>query len=172
MFGLGMYIFFPTFILEINTATNCHLHYKPIGRHTTLDQLDYVQPKSLQHQSASTAMAPVSTPAVIEPNNNNNEEITPTYASHWPKKPPSPPVPKLDLTHLPPPAYSFSLKDLDQEVLIQHLYTLEGTGLLPMLAQPPLLLMSTDKIVRHLHPTGSQPPPIRPCDTPNALEMK
>jgi hypothetical protein len=32
--------------------------------------------------------------------------------------------------------------------------------------------MSTDKIVCQLHLTGSQPPPIRPCDTPNASETK
>jgi hypothetical protein len=172
MFGLGMYVFFPTFILKFDTTTDCHLRNEPIGCRTTLDQLTYVQPKSLQHQSASTAMAPLSTPAVIEPNKNDNTDITPTYASHWPKKPPSPPVPKLDLTHLPPPAYSISLKGLDWEALIQCLYTLEAIGLLPMPDPPPLLPMSTDKIVGHLHPTGSQPPPIWPYDTPNALETK
>jgi hypothetical protein len=32
--------------------------------------------------------------------------------------------------------------------------------------------MSTDKIVCHLHPTSSQPPPIQLCDAPNALEKK
>jgi hypothetical protein len=171
MFGLGMYVFFPTCILEVDTAADCHLHYKPIGCHTTPDQLNYVQPKSLKHQSASTATAPLPTLAVIEPDNNDNDaDITPTYASHWPKKPPSPPVPKQDLTHLPPPAYSISLKDLDWEALIQQLYTLEATGQSP--TPPPLLPMSTDEIVCHLHPTGSQPPPIQPYDTPNASETK
>jgi hypothetical protein len=119
MFGLGMYMIFPTFILEVDTATNCLLRYEPIGHHATPDKLNYVQPQSLQHQSALTATAPLSIPAVIEPDNNNNTDITPINASHWPKKLPSLLVPKLDLTHLPLPAYSISLKDLDQEALIQ-----------------------------------------------------
>jgi hypothetical protein len=106
-------------------------------------------------------MAPLSTLAVIEPDdNNNNADITPTYASHWPKKPPSPPVPKLDLTHLYPPAYSVSLKDMDWDALIQCLYTLEATGPSPKPAPPSLLPMSAYKIVHHLHLMGSQPPPI------------
>ncbi len=165
-----MYIFFPSFILEVDAATDCHLCYETIGCRTTLDQLAYVQPKFLQHQFASRATAPLSTPAGIEPGNNNNTDITPTYFSHWPKKPPSPPVPKLDLTHLPLPAYSILLKDMDWDALIQCLYTLEATGPSPMPASPPELPMSTDKIVRHIHPTVSQPPPKQACVTPNALE--
>jgi hypothetical protein len=117
------------------------------------------------------AMVPLSTPAVSEPNNNNDADITPTYASHWLKKRPSPLVPKMDLTHLSLSDYSICLKDLDWEALIQRLYTLKATGLSPMPAPPPLFPMSTDKIVHHLHPTGSQPPPIQPCDTSNAFKL-
>jgi len=53
MFGLGMHVFFPTFILEVDTATDCHLQYKPISRNTLLSNLDYVQPKSVPSKSAS-----------------------------------------------------------------------------------------------------------------------
>ncbi len=42
MFGLGMHVFFPLFILEVDTATDCHLQYVPIGRMAQLLDLDYV----------------------------------------------------------------------------------------------------------------------------------
>jgi hypothetical protein len=45
MHGLGMHVFFPTFILEVDTATDCHLQYDPIGQNTRLPELDHVQPK-------------------------------------------------------------------------------------------------------------------------------
>ena len=45
MYGLGMHVFFPTFIIEVDTATDCHLRYAPIGRQGRLPDLDYVQPK-------------------------------------------------------------------------------------------------------------------------------
>jgi hypothetical protein len=53
MYGLGMHVFFPTFIMEVDTATDCHLHYAPLGRTCGLPDLDYVQPKLLTTQSAS-----------------------------------------------------------------------------------------------------------------------
>jgi hypothetical protein len=40
MHNLGIYIFFPTFIVEVDTATDCHLSYEPIGRSGTLPSLD------------------------------------------------------------------------------------------------------------------------------------
>ncbi len=92
MFGFGMFVFFPTFILKADTATDCHLWYKPIGRQTNLDQLDYVQPKFLQYQSVLMATAPLSTPVIIEPKDDDNADVTPTYAFHWPKKASSPKV--------------------------------------------------------------------------------
>jgi hypothetical protein len=31
MYGLGFHVFFPTFIIKVDTATDCHLHYAPVG---------------------------------------------------------------------------------------------------------------------------------------------
>jgi hypothetical protein len=62
-----MHTFFPTLILKVDTATDCHLQYKPIGRCTTLNQLDYVHPTSSTCQSASMAEAPSPIPAIIKP---------------------------------------------------------------------------------------------------------
>jgi hypothetical protein len=43
MHQLEMYVF-PSFIVEVNTDTDCHLSYKLIRCSTSIDKLDYVQP--------------------------------------------------------------------------------------------------------------------------------
>ncbi len=175
MYGLGMYMFFPLFILEVDIATDCHLQYEPIGFQTSLDQLDSVQPKFSQVQSAPMATAPLDLPVIIEPDDEVIQEDgddMPIYASHWPKKPPAPPTPMFDLTRLPPPAYSIRLKDLDQDNLIQCLYTLDQPTQATTRTPDPLVSMSMDKIVAHLHWLGSSLPLIRPCNTPNASKTK
>jgi hypothetical protein len=51
-----------------------------------------------------------------------------SYAGHWPKQPKQPappPAPTYDLSQIPPPSYSVSLKDLTREELISRLYLLE-----------------------------------------------
>ncbi len=122
MHDLGMYIFFPSFIVEVNTTTDCHLLYEPIGQSTTMSNLDYVQ--LVQHSnSASSVAATPSLPAVIKEYNDNN--YLPTYAPHWPKKPPTPPLPAYNMSLIPSPAYSVSLKDLDRDALIQRLYSVK-----------------------------------------------
>jgi hypothetical protein len=95
MYGLGMYVFFPTFILKVDTATNCHLQYAPLGQTTTLADLDYVQQKFLQD---SSAFAAVPLPVTIEPE--DDVDLT-SYSSHYPKKTPMLPTPIYDLSNLP-----------------------------------------------------------------------
>ncbi len=109
-----MYVFFPSFIVEVDTATDCHLSYAPIGRASTMSFMDYVQPIQTHTSASTTAVIPPAPPAVIEEDNNDvPSDILPTYASHWPKKPPMPPSPAVDLSLIPPPAYLVSLKDLN-----------------------------------------------------------
>jgi hypothetical protein len=124
MYGLGMYIFFQTFILEVDTSTDCHLQYEPIGHSAKLADLDYVQPKKAKACSALVTVAPPIDLVLVEPDKDDNTDL-PLYASHYPKKPPSPPTLLYNLINLPPPAYSVSLKDLDCDKLIQQLYSLE-----------------------------------------------
>ncbi len=169
MYGLGMYVFFPTFILEVDTATNCHLQYAPLGWTTTLADLDYVQPKFLQDSSASAA---VPLPVTIEPEDNVD---FPSY-SHYPKKPPTPSTPIYNLFNFPPPEYSISLKDLDKEELIQWLYLLEhgpnlGTGK-AVSALVPLECITQENIINKLHRPNSILPPIRPCNMSNPSNTK
>ncbi len=85
MHQLGMYIFFPSFIIKVNTATDCHLSYKPIGRSTTMSSLDYAQPIQTL-SSASNTDADPSAPSVFE-DHEEEDYYLPTYAPHWPKKP-------------------------------------------------------------------------------------
>jgi hypothetical protein len=89
MYGLGMYEFFPLFILEVGTTTDCHLQYEPIGHKTTLGQLDYAKSKFSRAPFATMTKAPSDLPAIIEPNDgttDNNSIEAPIYASYWPKK--------------------------------------------------------------------------------------
>ena len=118
MSGLGMHVFFPSFIIEVDTSTDCHLLYEPIGRADCLADLDYVQPKYLVDKSASSSAIALSTrlPNMIEPDNNPDD--LPNFASHWP---PSPAHPPLNMSLLPPSTYTKSLKDLDRGELIQRL---------------------------------------------------
>jgi hypothetical protein len=60
MFGMGMFVFFPLFILKVDTAVNCHLSYEPLGCSASLSLLDYVQPISTI--LASTTTLPPSAP--------------------------------------------------------------------------------------------------------------
>jgi hypothetical protein len=98
LYGMGMYVFFPSFILEADTAVNCHLSYEPLGRSATLSSLDYVQHMSTI--SASTTKAPPSAPAWIKPD--NNDSVTPTFANNWLKKPLTAFPPVFDLSMIPP----------------------------------------------------------------------
>ncbi len=171
MYGLGMYIFFPTFSLKVDTATDCHLQYAPLGRTTTLADLDYVQPKFFQDSSASAA---VPLPVTIEPE--ANVGLPSSYSSRYPKKPPMPPTPIYDLSNLPPPEYSISLKDLDKEELIQRLYSLEhatnsGTGK-AVSAPVPLECMTQVNIINKLYRPNSILSPICPCNTSDPFNIK
>jgi hypothetical protein len=44
-FKAGMLVYFPTLVLLVNTSTDCHLSYKPLGRSVPLSTLHYVQPR-------------------------------------------------------------------------------------------------------------------------------
>jgi hypothetical protein len=84
MHQLGMYIFFPSFIVKVNTATDCNLSYKPIGRSTTMSSLDYIQPVQTPSLASNTDANP-SIPAIVE-DYKDEDYCLPTYATHWPKK--------------------------------------------------------------------------------------
>ncbi len=133
-----------------------------------------------------------SPPAIIEDKDESkadNEDVIPdgvlpTYASHWPKKPPTPPSPTIDLSLIPPPMYSLSLKALSRNELIQRLYSVEHItppprppsvhGEVTSRGPPPTKLecMTKDNIITAIHHPNSRLPQVRPCDTPNSSDTK
>ena len=147
MDGLGMFVFFPTFVVEVDTDTDCHLSYKPIGRSASLARLDYVQPIRSPSQSASATMttAPPA-PAMIE-DDSDCDDIMPPLPSHSPVTPtPDAPLPDAD-----PPS----------------------PAILNACSSPKELeCMSVDEIRSCLHHPSTHFPAIRPCDTPNASDSK
>ena len=44
-FESGMHVFFPKFVLYVDTTMDCHLAYKPLGSSVSLPSLNYVQPR-------------------------------------------------------------------------------------------------------------------------------
>ncbi len=42
-FKAGMLVNFPWFVLSVDTSSDCHLSYKPLGRAAPLDTLHYMQ---------------------------------------------------------------------------------------------------------------------------------
>ena len=171
-----MHVFFHSFIIEVDTSTDCHLLCEPIGRAACLADLDYVQPKYLVDKSDSSLATALSTlPAIIKPDDTPDD--LPTLVSHWPKRPPSPVLLPIDMSLLPPSTYTKSLKDLEHEELIQWLYSVEH----PVSPSPtdtklrssaPLECMEREEILTLLHHPNTSPPAIRPCDTPNASDTK
>ena len=106
MSGLCMHVFFSSFIIKVDTTTNCHLLYKPIGRAACLADLDYVQPKYFVDKSASfsaTALSP-RLPAMIELD--DNPDGLPNFAAHWPKRSPFPVHLPINMSFLPPSTYT------------------------------------------------------------------
>jgi hypothetical protein len=116
MHKLGVFVFFPSFIVEVNIAMNCHLLYEPVGRSCTLSSLDYNQPISSVSLASTTTALP-SAPAIIEGNERDN--ILPTCVGHWPKQPKPPSSPNYDISLIPPPAFTISLKDLSWDKLVK-----------------------------------------------------
>jgi hypothetical protein len=192
MHNLGIYVFFPTFIVEVDMVTDCHLSYKPIGSSGKLPSLDYIQPKTITTSASNTSLVP-SAPAVIKHDQDADDTIPVTYAGHWPKRPLSPPSPKYNLSHIPPTSYSVRLKDLTQDKLISWLYSVE----FPESSSPPpdssshktvtdhntidsssnsaplkLECKSSEDIMAHLHHPGSQPPPVCRATFPMLLNLK
>jgi hypothetical protein len=175
MHCLDMHVFFPSFIIEVDTATDCHLHYAAIRQAGSLANLNYVQPKHLVNKLASAMTTESSTrlPARTKPY--DDPAILPTFAPHWPKFPPSPQHPHRDMSLLPPSTYTKSLKDLDREGLIQRLYLVEQPGHAPTKdksrSMAPLDCMDQEEFLHLLHPTMS-PPAICPCDATNVSNTK
>ncbi len=192
LYGMGMFNFFPLFILEVDTAVNCHLSYEPLGCLASLSSLNYVQ--HISTVLVSTTPAPPLAPAWIEPD--DNKSIAPTFTSHWPKKPQLVTSPIIDLSLIAPHAFSVKVRDLDRAKLLRWLYLAESThsssdndvsnttnntnspGLftnksnIPSRAHTPLERMTRVDIMAHLHHPGTTLLPVCPSNCRNVSDTK
>ena len=170
-----MFVYFPHFVLEVDTTTDCHLRYQPLGRTCGLSEVDYVQPKRPTLIGAPTASDAATTPVTIPP---DAIDTMPTYVNHNPKQPPRPSSPtnviEIDDIQSNIKDFSVSLKDLSREELIEKLYTFEQPAQDTTAPTPKVLLstMSKEEIAKHLHSSEDSMPPIRSCDTPNGSDTK
>jgi hypothetical protein len=179
-----MKVSFLSSIVKVNMATDCHLSCQPIGQSTTTSTLDYIQPVQTLSSPSNTNAIPSSLATIGD--HEEEDDCLPTYAAYWPKKPHTPQSLKYDMSLIPPPAYSVSLKDLDHDALIKRLYSIKYTSSPPdnsattPAAPPPkvgvapsrLKCLSEDNIVTHFHHLDFCLPPIHPCNTPNLSKTK
>jgi hypothetical protein len=178
MYGLGFHVFFPTFIIEVDTATDCHLHYSPVGWSAGLPDLNFVQLMSCHNALASTTSATSPSRVTIEPDDNINPNGV-YYASHYPKRPPSPVPPAINRTATSLQQFTKRLRDMNKADLHNLLSTdpMADTPPTPVdapkrNAPKPLLSMNETNIRELLHHPGLSQPPIWPCDTLNPSVIK
>ena len=93
----GMFVYFPTFVLKVDTSVDCHLDYQHMGRSLALSDLDYVQPRCELTDSPATASA----------SEEDDWKTMVSFASHNPKCAAS------DIPLSPVPVYSGDRSPLD-----------------------------------------------------------
>ncbi len=59
----GFLVYFPTFILLVDPAVDCHLSFEPLGTSAPLHTLQYVQPRCAPTSSPAAAVTSVSPPS-------------------------------------------------------------------------------------------------------------
>ncbi len=186
----GMHVYFLGLVLSVDRSTDSHLTYKPLGKSAPLITLHYVQPRCPpttypDENSAFCATTVSPSPVLVE---NDDRLVALDPVSPWLGVLPaveSPSfksvVPKRGPVLKAPP---FLADDI--ESIFQHLKLLLDclSGLAdspsPVLAPPApaivapklLLPLSPNEVVRLVHPPGSSPPPVRPCNRSNGSDTK
>jgi hypothetical protein len=143
-FKAGMLVYFPRFVLLVDTSSNCHVSYKPLCRAATLDTLHYVQPRcppSLYPSEQPPLSCRVThTPALIKDDSSvmdvSSNAAPPTNPTAVPLEPPPSPTSVAALSH--PDALT-----IDMSTLSSHLHALadevcpsSGPPITPVLGPP------------------------------------
>ena len=58
----GIFVYFPCFVLEVDTSKDCTLSYAPFGKKVSIHDLDYTQPKTSSCSAASNDTPPPPVP--------------------------------------------------------------------------------------------------------------
>jgi hypothetical protein len=189
----GFLVYFPTFVLSVDTAVDCRLSFDPLGQSAPLPTLDYVQPHSpaaVYPSEVSPALSnatpsPVS-PALVEDDDNNDVPL-PTLPSWLAPDSSKMPSPDVDLSvlsnHLkrlmdavnrltlaPTPVISSSPSPLDIDAEEPSSPPNGEPTDLP--TSRLLSTMTSKKITILLHHPGTTFPSVRPCDTANSSDTK
>ncbi len=194
--GVGILVYFLTFVLSVNTSKDCHLSCKSLGRSAPLHSLHYIQPwcAPLLYPSKIASHLASESPAIIKDDSASDGLDVLTW--HYPQ-------PKCVLLKQPPslvsilgnPSTSPSSTTLNL-ILAQFSSLTEAVSfLLPNFSrdaptpvpvspavQPPsqescaspvlVSMMTWDEIISLLHHDNSALPSVRPCNTANASNTK
>ena len=157
----GMLVYFPSFVLSVDTSSDCTLSYEPLGQSAPLSTLHYVQPRC----------EPDLYPSEISPSSNT--------VSKSPVLIEDDPLPQSVVTDVvsPPSAPTVNLHDLAsqlQSIATSLLPSSPPTSVPAASPKLPVLLstMSSDEVTRLIHHPDTLLPPVRPCDTANASDTK
>jgi hypothetical protein len=195
-YAAGMLVCFPTFLLTVDTFSDCHLSNKPLGCCTPLDILHYVQPQCpptlypLELESSAPLLCKASHvpgPALIE--DEQGDLLSGGLDQSMVSLPPHLPV--CGILPAPQPTnadnLNFSTISLQLTSLAKAISNLPPSPLLflpadaptsePTSATPakPPRFFSTlpcDAIIKLIHCEGTDLPSVRPCDTANTLDTK
>jgi hypothetical protein len=194
----GFLVYFPTFILLVDTAVNCHLSFDPLCKSAPLDTLHYVQPRcppAVYPSKSSPALSTVDPspahPAFIEDGNNDDALLDAPLTQ--------PEVPPLPASSLPLPGLDMSTLSMHLKILAATVDKLSSNRSLSARHQPfsgvnvtpspvsvdnpgpdcddtpvPQLFstMSQEEITHLIHHPGTSFPLVRPCNTANASNTK
>ncbi len=152
----GMLVYFPSFVLSVNTSSDCTLSYEPLGRSAPLYTLHYVQPWSAP-ELYSSELSPSSNTVSKSPVLIEDDQLVSNF---------SPADCRLDR----PPMVSSSLNSLPPSVLP----SLPSHSTPVTTPKPPVLLstMSPEEVAWLLHHPNTSLPDIHPCNTANASDTK
>jgi hypothetical protein len=151
-----MLVYFPLFVLSVDTSSDCTLSYEPLGQSAPLYTLHYVQPRSapqLYPSELSPSSNTVSKSAVLIEDDQLVSNFCPADC-------------RLDRT----PMVSSPFVPLPPLVLP----SLPSHSTTVTTCKPPVLLstMSPDEVAWLLHHPSTLLPDIRPCNTANVSDTK
>ncbi len=175
-YDAGMLVYYSTFVLLVDTSTNCMLLYGPLGAAASLDTFHYVQPRcspSLYPSELSSSSNKVfTTPALVK----DDPPIVPAVQAGDPC-PLSTPSPSTAVG-LPSPLTSL----VDLAHLASQLRGLMDVVLPPSTPPPPpkapsappvlLSTMTLEEITGLLHRPSTSLPVVCPYDTLNSSDTK
>jgi hypothetical protein len=172
-YDIGFHVYFPRVVLSVDTSTDCHLSYTPLGKSVPLSTLHYVQPccaptTYLTEQSALCARTGSAAPpssllleltAIIQDDSSTSSPLAlPSFI-------PAPVMLGFDSPENHPTFYSPILKHAPQPWTMSTLASEHPPSRL-------LLSLTHNEVIQLVHCPGLLPPQVQPFDQANGLDSK